>query len=229
MPGIARVVIPGCPHHVTQRGNHRQKVFFSDRDREMYLKLMHKYFVKYKLTSIGYSLMPNHVHHNVIPALQNSLAKGIGLLHNDFSRWLNIQRDQTGHLWQNRFYSNPMDDMHCWTALRYIELNPVRAGLVQLPWEWPWSSAWAHITGVDETGMLDMELWAKYFDKVSWKSFLLEGLDKTEEIERIRLANRTGRPLGSDDFIRSLEKITGRTLFPKKRGPKPWSGKKLSQ
>lgn len=229
MPGMARVVIPGCPHHITQRGNHRQKVFFSQRDYEMYLKLMHKYFGKYKLTPIAYSLMPNHVHHAAIPALANSLAKGVGLLHNDYSRWLQIQRDQTGHLWQNRFYSNPMDDMHCWMTLRYIELNPVRAGLVQYPWEWPWSSARAHITGVDETGMLDMELWARQFDKISWKKFLLEGLDKTEEMEQIRLANGTGRPLGSDSFIRSLEKVVGRALFPKKRGPKSCWGKKLSQ
>ena len=228
MTKIARVVIPGLPHHVTQRGNHRQKVFFSDRDREIYMKLMRKYFKKHKLDLIGYSLMPNHVHHSVVPTLKSSLAKGVGLLHNDFSRWLQIQHGQTGHLWQNRFYSNPMDDTHCWMALRYIELNPVRAGLVRDPWDWPWSSARAHVTGVDETGMLDMELWGKYFNKTSWREFLLEGTDKAEEMGRIRRANKTGRPLGSDDFIRNLEEITGRRLFPKRRGPKSRLGKKVS-
>jgi putative transposase len=229
MTNMARVVIPGRPHHVTQRGNHRQKVFFSDKDRETYMKLMRKYFRKHKVDLIGYALMPNHVHLAVIPALENSLAKGVGLLHNDFSRWQQIQRDQTGHLWQNRFFSNPMDDIHCWMALRYIELNPVRAGLVQNPWDWPWSSARAHTTGADDTGMLDMGLWSKHFDKISWKEFLLEGSDKAAETDHIRQANRTGRPLGSDDFVMSLEKLTGRTLFPKKRGPKPRLGKKLSQ
>jgi len=229
MPRIGRVVIPGYPHHITQRGNHRQKVFFSDNDREVYLKLMRKYFRKYGVDSIGFSLMPNHAHHSVIPELENSLAKGVGLLHNDFSRLIQIQRDQTGHLWQSRFFSNPMDDTYGWVALRYIELNPVRAGLVKNAWDWPWSSARAHVTGIDETGMLNMELWGKYFDKISWKEFLLEGLDKAVEIDLIRGANKTGRPLGSEDFVRKMEKITGRALFPKKRGPKPLLWKKLIQ
>ena len=229
MSRIARVVIPGCPHHVTQRGNHRQIVFFSDRDRATYMQLMSKYFKKHKLSLIGYALMPNHVHFGVVPALKDSLAKGVGQLNNDYARWLQIRQDKTGHLWQNRFYSNPMDSTHCWMALRYIELNPVRAGLVKDPWDWPWSSAQAHITGVDETGLLDMEIWAKHFDKISWKEFLLEGSDKAEETNNIRQSNRTGRPLGSDDFTRSLEKMTGRTLFPKKRGPKRKLGKKIDQ
>jgi putative transposase len=226
MPRLKRVVIPGHPHHVTQRGNHRQKVFFSDRDYETYMTLMRKYFRKYGVDLTGYSLMPNHVHQAVIPALENSLAKGVGMLHNDFSRWQQIQRSQTGHLWQNRFFSNPMDDSYFWMALRYIELNPVRAGLVRNAWDWPWSSARAHVSGVDDTGMLDMELWGKYFDKIRWREFLLEGLNKTDEIDLIRVANRTGRPIGSEDFIRSLEKMTGRSLFPKKRGPKSRLGKK---
>jgi putative transposase len=229
MPRLQRLVIPGRPHHITQRGNHRQRVFFSDRDYETYLTLMRKYFRKYGVDLAGYSLMPNHVHQAAIPALENSLAKGVGLLHNDFSRWQQIQRDQTGHLWQNRFFSNPMDDSYFWVALRYIELNPVRAGFVRNAWDWPWSSARAHVTGVDETGMLNMELWGKYFDKIQWKEFLLEGLNKTDETDLIRVANRTGRPIGSEDFIRSLEKTTGRSLFPKKRGPKSRLGKKLSQ
>ena len=120
-----------------------------------------------------------------------------------------------------------MDDTYFWMALRYIELNPVRAGLVRNAWDWPWSSARAHVTGVDDTGMLNMELWGKYFDKIRWKEFLLEGLNKTDEIDLIRVANRTGRPLGREDFIRSPEKMTGRALFPKKRGPKSSLGKKL--
>jgi putative transposase len=227
MSRILRIVVPGRPHHVTQRGNHRQKVFFSNKDYETYMSLMRKFFRKYGVDLVGYCLMPNHVHHADIPALENSLAKGVGLLHNDFARWQQIQRDQTGHLWQNRFYSNPMDDTYCWAALRYIELNPVRAGLALNAWDWPWSSARAHITGMDETGMLNMELWSKYFDKIRWREFLLEGLGKADEIDRIRLANRTGRPLGSEDFIQHLQKITGRPLFPKKRGPKPSLGKKL--
>ena len=220
MPRLPRVVIPGRPHHVTQRGNHRQKVFFSDKDHETYMTLMRKYFRKYGVDLIGYSLMPNHVHHAVIPALENSLAKGVGLLHNDFSRWQQIQRDQTGHLWQNRFFSNPMDDTYFWMALRYIELNPVRAGLVQNAWDWPWSSARAHVTGVDDTGMLNMELWGKYFDKIRWKEFLLEGLDKTDRDRSNTRGKQNRTSTWQRGFYPEPGKDDGAIAFSEKKGAK---------
>ena len=223
MPRIARVVIPGYPHHVSQKGNYAQRVFFNDSDREVYLKLLQKYFTKYQVGMIGYVLMSNHTHMVLIPAHTNSLAKGVGLLHNDFSRWQLIQQNMKGHLWQSRFYSTPMDEDHFWKALRYIELNPVRAGLVQNAWEWPWSSARAHVTGIDVTGLLQMDLWSKKFNKDQWKKFLEEGLRADKEIERIRTSTRTGRPLGSKDFIGELEKKTGRKLSLLKRGPKSGS------
>jgi len=219
MPGRARVVIAGCPHHVTQRGNRRQNVFFSDSDRTVYISLMRKYFCLSHLQLAGYTLMTNHVHHIPIPEFANSLAKGLRLLHQDFSRWQNIQQNVTGHLWQNRFFSCPLDEDHFWKALRYVELNPVRAGLVRDAWEWPWSSARAHITGVDDSGLLNMEMWGSRFDGNSWKEFLKEGLTASDR-DHIRMATRTGRPLGTDDFVRQLEKLTGRSLRPRKPGPK---------
>ncbi len=219
MPRCARVVIPGCPHHVTQRGNRRQNVFFSDLDRTVYISLLRKYFVLSHLHLAGYTLMTNHVHHIAIPEFATSLAKGFRLLHQDFSRWQNIQQNVTGHLWQNRYFSCPLDEDHFWKALRYVELNPVRAGLVRDAWEWPWSSARAHITGVDDSGLLDMELWRSRFDGNSWKEFLKEDL-VASETDLIRIATSTGRPLGTDDFVRQLEKLTGRSLRPQKPGPK---------
>jgi putative transposase len=228
MPRIARVVIPGCPHHVTQRGNHGHRVFFNDSDCELYLKLLQKYFEKYQVGMVGYVLMSNHTHLILIPTRTNSLAKGVGLLHNDFSRWQLIRQNTKGHLWQSRFFSTPMDEDHFWEALRYIELNPVRAGIVRNAWEWPWSSARAHVTGIDTTGMLQMDLWSKNFYGKQWKEFLAEGLREDEEIEHIRISTRTGRPLGSKDFINKLEKMTGRTLSPGKRGPKSGSKQKKS-
>jgi putative transposase len=113
-----------------------------------------------------------------------------------------------------------MDEDHFWKALCYVELNPVRAGLVRHAWDWPWSSARAHVTGKDETGLLTMDLWRTRFDGDQWKRFLEEGLNSTGDFERIRLATRTGRPLGSEDFVRRLEACTGRSLHPHKRGPK---------
>jgi putative transposase len=113
----------------------------------------------------------------------------------------------------------PLDEDHFWKALRYVELNPVRAGLARDAWEWPWSSARAHITGIDDSGLLNMELWRSRFDGNSWKEFLKVGLVASER-DHIRMATRTGRPLGTDDFVRQLEKLTGRTLRSLKPGPK---------
>ncbi len=221
MPRIARVVIPGCPHHVTQRGNHRQDVFYAEYDRGMYMDLLQEYFTRFQIAMPGYCLMTNHVHQILVPPSATSLAKGVGRLHNDFSRWQQIQLHQNGHLWQNRFFSTPLDEDHFWKALRYIELNPVRAGLVRFAWDWPWSSARAHVLGVDETGLLDMDSWRARYGGESWREFLLEELKNEDEVERIRLATRTGRPLGSEDFVRQLERATGRELLCKTRGPKP--------
>ncbi len=202
-------------------------MFYADSDHDLYLELLRMYFTRYQLSMPGYSLMTNHVHQILIPTLASSLAKGVGLLHNDFARWQHIQSHMSGHLWQNRFFSTPMDEDHFWRALRYIELNPVRAGLVRYAWDWPWSSARAHVTGKDESGLLDMDLWRAWYDGNSWREYLLEGLDNKEEIERIRLATRTGRPLGSEDFVRRLEAVVGRPLLCRRRGPIP--GRKRNQ
>jgi len=223
MPRIARIVLPGCPHHVTQRGNHRQRVFFADVERDFYLELLRKYFTQFQVDMAGYGLMSNHVDFILIPATQVSLAKGIGRLHNDFSRWQQIQRNLTGHLWQNRFFSCPLDEDHFWKALRYAELNPVRAGLVRNAWEWPWSSARAHVTGIDETGLPSMDLRRTRFDGNRWQSFLEEEQRSRDDSGQIRLATSTGRPLGHNDFVRRLEGLTGRSLRPKRRGPRPGS------
>jgi len=114
-----------------------------------------------------------------------------------------------------------MDEDHFWEALRYIELNPVRAGLVKNAWDWPWSSAQAHVNGEDNTGLLSMNLWSKRFNSVRWKEFLQEGTETEEELRQIRKATRTGRPLGSEEFILRLEKLTGRKLLRQKPGRKP--------
>ncbi len=221
MPRAARVVIPGCPHHVTQRGNHRRDVFFADSERDFYLSLQDKYFHLWQVQCAGYSLMTNHTHHVLVPGRPDSLARGLGRLHNDYSRWQHIQRNLTGHLWQNRFFSCPLDEDHFWMALRYIELNPVRAGLVNCAWEWPWSSAHAHVTGADHTGLLNMDLWQKCFTGSQWKAYLEDGLQDTATNDLLRLATRTGHPLGSEEFILRLEALTGRKLRPRKPGRKP--------
>jgi putative transposase len=218
MGRIARLIMPGWPHHVTQRGNNRQPVFFNDRDREMYLELLAKYKDLYHITIVGYSLMTNHTHNIPIPELKTSLAKGIGRTHNDFSRWMNIQLNRTGHLWQARFYSCPIDLTSLPDVLAYVELNPVRAGIVARPEDWKWSSVIAHLTGIDKTGLLDMQWWQSRFTPATWHNFLQEKLKDKDLLNRIRANTQTGRPYASEEGIRQLEQFLGKSLrHPKRR------------
>lgn len=202
----ARIVVPGWPHHVTQRGNHRQTLFFGDRDRTVYLEMLAKYKLLYHLSLPGYCLMTNHAHDAVIPEFTDSLAKGVGRTNNDFSRWQNIQCRQTGHLWQERFYSCPVDFASLAEVLAYIELNPVRAGLVRRPEDYPWSSARAHLTGADDTGLLDMTWWRANFTPESWRRFLQDKQTDDRLLHRIRCATHSGKPLATQSAIEELER-----------------------
>ena len=209
---MARIVVPGWAHHVTQRGNHRDAVFLRDHDREVYLDLWSKYSRLACADLVGYSLMGNHVHLVPIPEFETSLAKAVGRTNNDFSRWQNVQCNRTGHLWQARFYSCPVDLVSLWDVMAYVELNPVRAGLVERPEDWVWSSARAHASGRDETGLLNMGLWEECFTPVSWAEFLRQKQQDKELKQRIRTATQTGRPLASEEAVRRLEVSFGRRL-----------------
>lgn len=144
MPRTARVVVPGCAYHLTQRGNRRDRIFFSDKDRSRYLRHLSHYAAKYLMDIWAYCLMTNHVHLIVVARRPDSLARAIGNAHRHYSRYINKRNDWTGHLWANRFYSGLLADRQLWTAARYVETNPVRAGLVSRAVECPWSSAPAH-------------------------------------------------------------------------------------
>jgi|SRR5579872_463701 len=220
MGRIARVVLPGYWHHVTQRGNHQQPVFFGDGDRRFYLGLLRHYCGRESVRITGYCLMGNHVHLLAIPWRKNGLAKALGRTHNDYARWLNLRRQQVGHAWQNRFYSCPLDEVHGWAALRYIELNPVRAGLVINPADWPWSSATVHLGGPGTAGLVDLTAWRERWTAGCWEEALRLGPAEAALQQRIREATRTGRPVGSEQFVRGAEALVGRSLVPKRRGPR---------
>lgn len=215
-----RVTLPGWVHHVTQRGNYQQTVFFADRDRAVYLKMLDKYCVKWGIRLIGYCLMTNHVHLVAIPREEESLSNGMAQLDHDFAIWQNIQRSITGHLWQSRFYSAPVDEEGAWDVLAYVELNPVRAGMVEHAWDWPWSSAQAHLSGCDPSGILDMKGWSAAFDGERWREFLEHFRANEPAIAAIRYATRTGYFLGHEETARRLEKEFGKQLLPRKRGRK---------
>ncbi len=221
MARLARVVLPDCWHHVTQRGNHQQEVYPDGPSRRFYLELLRHHCEKYEVRLGGYCLMGNHVHLLAIPAHEASLASALGRTHNDYARWLNLRSGRTGHLWQNRYYSCVMDEAHQWEALRYVELNPVRAGLVRSATDWEWSSAQAHAAGHDRLGLVDCADWFERWTPVAWNDVLEHGIDDADMLARIRQATRTGRLAGDDKFLKMAEKLLGRSLRPLRPGPKP--------
>lgn len=213
MPRTARIVIPGCAHHITQRGNNRQDVFFVDDDRRAYLEILKLQSERFGLEVLGYCLMPNHVHLVAVPAEEQSLARVLGRTHLVYAQHVNRLHGRSGHLWQNRFWSCATDEDHFWSALRYIERNPVRAKLVRRAWRWQWSSAAAHCDGLDPTRLLDMAKWREQSAGLAWEKMLTEPEDE-RIIAALRLGTSRGRPLGSDRFLSKLETALGRRLRP---------------
>ncbi|MFW6107011.1 MAG: transposase [bacterium] len=218
MARIARVVMPGVPHHVTQRGNRRMETFFCDEDYEEYLALMAASCSRLGVEVWAYCLMPNHVHLIAVPSTADGLARAIGEAHRRYTRRINFREGWRGHLWQERFASFPMDEVWLMRAARYIELNPVRAKLSRAPWRWKWSSAAAHAAGKNDALVKADPLLKRA--GCGWKDFLAGGLDP-DEAELLRRHERTGRPLGAGRFIERLERALGRTLRRQKPGPKP--------
>lgn len=214
MGRIARVVIPGYPHHVIQRGNRRQIVFFSEDDRRLYLNILNQLCRKEGVEIWCYCLMDNHVHLIAVPRKKESLAKAIGETHKKYTWMINIRENWKGHLWQGRFLSYPMDEGYLYLALRYIERNPVRARIVKKAEDYPWSSARSHVFRLSDKILTEFDL---HSDIKDWGAFL-QGGDKESDLATFRKHERTGRPLGDKDFIAKIEEITGRTLGKKKVG-----------
>lgn len=211
MPRVARAVIPDVPHHVTQRGNNRQDVFFTEDDRTTYLEILREQADRFRLDVLGYSLMSNHVHLVVVPRKVDALAKAVGRTDWIYARAINRLHGRSGHLWQNRFFSCALDEKHVVAAMRYVEQNPVRAHIVKRPWEYPWSSARAHVEGRDGSGLLDLHAWLREWPPKEWRKMLGTVLEK-KTVATLRQFTAHGRPLGSDGFVSKMEALLGRRL-----------------
>jgi putative transposase len=223
MPRIARIVAPGYPHHVTQRGNNRTTVFFDDQDRKTYLELLGKYSKSFAMQIWAYCLMPNHVHLLVVPEKENSLARGIGLTNQVYTQYLNRKLKQSGRIWQNRFFSCIVErEEYLWAVARYIEQNPVKADMVKQAEDYRWSSARAHLTPASDA-LLHQPSWLDETDKSAYAEFLLQRDDKTES--DLRRATRTGRPFGSEVFIDAMELKLNARLKARKPGRPRKTGK----
>lgn len=217
MPRVARIVIANVVHHVTQRGNARQFILATDAERMVYLHLL-RYAVRvHGLSVLGYCLMSNHVHALVAPRRTEDLAVAFHQVHGRYASYWNTAHASCGHVWQGRFYSCPIDPGHLWTALRYAELNPVRAGIAAEAAAWPWSSAAAHCGTADPDVCLQMSTWRQNWSADAWRKFLAKG-ETDAELRAIRRSTHMGRPLGTEEFTRSLEKLVQRQLTPGPRG-----------
>ncbi len=217
MARLKRIVVPGYPHHVTQRGVRKQTVFFDDADYKAYLDIAMALRTDSAVDVWAYCLMPNHVHMVVIPRSENSLARFFGRVHSRYARRTNRRHGWSGHLWQERFYSAAMDEKHTIAAMRYVEFNPVRAMLCTTPLAWPWSSARGNV-GAATDSLIDTHNASKVAG--DWSEFLA-GFSAANEIEGIRKNTRTGRPIGDDQFVGELERVTGQALLKRRPGPRP--------
>jgi putative transposase len=217
MPRSKRIVVPGLPHHITQRGNGRARVFDSDDDRVVFLDLLAAYSRQYQLTVWGYCLMSNHFHLIAVPSREDSAAKVLGRLEADYARYLNVRRGTSGHLWQARYHSVPMDLTYCWRALAYVERNPVRAGMTSSATNYPWSSAQARLGMTLAPAWLDLNPWAQEWTRREWLQWLSD--DNSDEMTRVELQEATlsGYPLGAA-LSERLERELGRRLRRGKAG-----------
>jgi putative transposase len=216
MPRQPRLVVPGHPHHVTQRGNRREPVFFRDDDYAAYLHLLREWADKAGTEIWAYCLMPNHVHLILVPAREDGLRATLGETHRRYTRMINFREGWRGHLWQERFHSFVMDEPHLLHCARYVALNPVAAGMAARPDDWPWSSARAHAKGKSD-GVVRVEpLLERAGD---WRAFVDGGIAEAMAM-RLEKHLSTGRPLGSDAWMEAMEVCLGRRLRPLKRGPK---------
>jgi len=215
MARLARIVIPGLPHHVTQRGNRREQVFFCDEDYVAYIELLSEAIKKAGSEIWAWCLMPNHVHLVIVPSHEDGLRQSVAGAHRKYASRINARNKWTGHLWQGRYGSVVMDEAHLYHAFAYIALNPVRAGLVKRAQDWKWSSVHAHLAGRDDA----ITTVAPAISRIeNFANMLKEDYDLSR-FEAIRKAEVTGRPIGDNAFIEGLEKQLNRRLKPKKRGP----------
>ena len=217
MARFARIVAPGCPHHVTARGNRREPVFFEDGDQDIYRDLLSEQMRKAEVEVWAYCLMPNHVHLILCPSTADGMARALGAAHRRWANFVNARGRWRGHLFDGRFASVVMDEAHLHAAIRYVALNPVRARLAARAQDWPWSSTRAHLAGEDD-GLVTVR---PVLDRVESFASLIETEADDPAFTALRAAETTGRPLGAADFVADLERRLGRPIARRAPGRKP--------
>ena len=225
MARLPRVVLPGIPHHVTQRGNGRGRTFFEDGDFALYLDLLAEAAERAHSEVWAYCLMPNHVHIVLTPSDEDGLRRTCVELHRRYTGYINARRRTTGHLWQGRYGSVAMDEAHFVTALRYVALNPVRARLVERAQDWEWASTRALIAGASNRFVTVEPALERVED---FAAFLGAAFDEALDYAALRKAESVGRPVGSKEWLAEMEARTGMVLAAQRRGPPARKGTRNS-
>jgi len=217
MPRVARHVFPNLPHHITQRGNRREDVFFNDDDKQFYLELLIDYCKKHHVIIAAYCLMDNHIHLILVPKTEDGLQKVLKPLHMRYAQYINKQHGWTGHLWQGRFFSSALDDAHTYSAIRYVERNPVEAGMVEKAEDYKWSSAGFYCGLVESAALSSYAKLPVGIQDEQWSDWLSVAESKavTNILERYV---EKGLPCGSDSFIEKLEQKANSILRYRPRG-----------
>jgi putative transposase len=214
MPRDTRLIIPNICHHALQRGNNRQDVFHDNDDRLYYLEWARKLAEKYHVPIIGYCLMTNHIHLLILPRNNDGLINFMKLVSQRYTQYFNRRYHRSGKLWENRYKLHPVDPEVYYVVLKYIEMNPVRAGLVSDGAAYPWSSASYHLLGKEnQTIMAD----CLHHSVFSYKEFFYEE-ERDEELEAIRTAAQQGKAWGRLAFLEKLADSLDRIVVPRKRG-----------
>lgn len=216
MPRRKRAIIPGLPYHVTHRGNHREPILATEEQRAIYVSIMLRWQARTGIIVAAFVIMPNHVHFVVVAPTTRAIARWIGNGHREYSKWLNTVRNTSGHNWEERYFAIVMDPEHCLNALRYVEQNPVAAGLASAPWNWKWSSAAHHCGLGPKPGLLNGDLRPAGIDERQWRAALLE---ESSEAFRRRMHEcaGSGTALADPKWAARMEAAHGVRLLP--RGP----------
>jgi len=218
MPRLARRVFAGLPHHIVQRGNRRENVFFSDADRTTYLDWLRQYCDECRVEVLAYCLMTNHVHIVAVPAMDDGLEKMLRPLHTRYAMRVNRWRGAKGHVWQGRFFSSVLDESYLWAAIRYVERNPVRASMESRAERYRWSSAAAHCGFGNDLVLTRDPAWMETLRSVADWSAWLADFDRPAHLDALRDRTRRSLPCGDAEFVRRLELQVGMSLAPRPRG-----------
>ncbi len=203
-----RTVASGVLHHITQRKNNHQDVFFVDDDRRHPLLHLKPKAEQYGLRIHACCLMIDHVRTVATPFQEESPARDIGRADYFVTRYVNKLYGRTGHMWQNRFFSRALDDRYCVNTSRYLERKSGRAKIVRKALRYPWSSAEVHVAGEDPPGLLSFSKLPAYCKGKRWNKQLQEPEDE-QPIGPIRRSTFSGHSLGSDRFISKIETRAG--------------------